>query len=114
MTLASGEVRERHLECAADLRVHVVDLARESVRRKPFRHGVGVQKRPINFFRRRAEHAMKSNRVRHNFPFLLLILLRHHWRPSDYSPSRGGNSNVILPFLSITRNAGNGLPALEM
>ena len=28
--------------------------------------------------------------------------------------SRSGNSNVILPFLSITRNAGNGLPALEM
>src|SRR5208283_1422143 len=30
------------------------------------------------------------------------------------SPSRGGNSNVILPLSSITRYAGNGLPALEM
>src|SRR6185369_13114017 len=32
----------------------------------------------------------------------------------NYSPSRGGNSKVVFPFSSITRYAGNGLPAFEM
>jgi hypothetical protein len=40
-----------------------MNLARESVRRKPFGHGIRVQKCAINPFRRGAEHSMKSNCV---------------------------------------------------
>ena len=52
VALAGGEVRERHLVGAADLGVQVVDLAGESVRRKPLGHRVGVEERPIDSFGR--------------------------------------------------------------
>ena len=45
---------------------------------------------------------------------LYLRKLRGLHAKGFYSSSRVGNSKVILPFLSITRNAGNGLPDLEM
>src|SRR5439155_1203753 len=37
-----GEIRERHLVGAAHLGIQVVNLANESVWRKPFGHGVGI------------------------------------------------------------------------
>jgi hypothetical protein len=43
MALAVAEIGERHLVCPADFRVHLMDLAGESIRWKPFGHGVGIQ-----------------------------------------------------------------------
>ena len=40
MAFAGGEIRERHFVGAADFGVQLVDLAGESVRRKPFGHRV--------------------------------------------------------------------------
>ena len=61
--LAGGEIGERHLVRAADFRVQVMNLARESVRGKPLGHRVCIQECPINPLRRRAEHSVKSNDV---------------------------------------------------
>jgi hypothetical protein len=63
MTAAGGEVGERHLERAIDLRVQVMNLARESIWRKPLGHRIRIQERAINPLRRRAEHSVKSNCV---------------------------------------------------
>ena len=63
VAVAGGEVRERHLVGAADFGVQVVNLAGEPVRRKPFGHRVGVEERPIDSFRRRTQHAVKSDGV---------------------------------------------------
>ncbi len=57
----------------------------------------------------RAKHAKVAKEK--NFYLRKLRRLR---AKDFYSSSRVGNSKVILPFLSITRNAGNGLPDLEM
>src|SRR6185295_5793633 len=61
VTGARGEVREGHLVRAADLRIDVVDLAGEAVRRKPFGHGVGIEERAIEPLRGGPEHSMKPN-----------------------------------------------------
>ena len=61
--MARGEIRERHLEGTADFGVHVMNLARESVRRKPFGHCVGIQERAIDLLRRRTEHAVKPDGI---------------------------------------------------
>ena len=63
MTLARREIRERHFVSAANFGVHLVNLGGESVRRKPFGHRVGIEKGLVNFFGRRPEDAVKSNRV---------------------------------------------------
>ena len=63
VALAGGEIGERHLVCAADFSVQVMDLARESIRWKPLGHRVRVQERAINSLRRRADHSVKSNGV---------------------------------------------------
>ena len=45
VTAAGAEIRERHLVGATDFRVQVVNLAGESVRRKPLGHRVRVEER---------------------------------------------------------------------
>jgi hypothetical protein len=40
--MSCGEIRERHLVGAAYLGIQVVNLASESVWRKPFGHCVGI------------------------------------------------------------------------
>src|SRR5262245_38961285 len=109
MTFAGAEVRERHLVGAADLGIHVVHLPGESVRRKPFAHGVGVKKGPIYLLGRCAEDAMKSDRVcRHDsfsfrwFRLGLSSLRRMNSNPQDSSPG------IFLPshtdsFPSVSR-----------
>jgi hypothetical protein len=71
VALAGAEISKRHLVGATDFRVQVVDLARESIRRKPLSQCVHIDERPINSLRRRPEHTMKSDGVyfvcRHNF-----------------------------------------------
>jgi hypothetical protein len=53
----------------------VVNLAGEAVRRQPFGDGVGFQECSIEFFWRRAKHAMKSDCVGH------FILLKKNGEP---------------------------------
>src|SRR5881394_3749454 len=61
VTGAGGEVREGHLVGAADLRIDMVNLAGEAVRRKPFGHGIGIEERPIHPLRDGPEHSVKPN-----------------------------------------------------
>jgi hypothetical protein len=61
--LAGGEIGERHLVGPADLRIHAMDLAGEAVGRQPSRHGVRVDERAIDPFRRRGQDAMQANNV---------------------------------------------------
>src|SRR5437867_1247601 len=63
VALARAEIRERHLVSAADFGVQVMNLARESVRWKPFDHGVRIEERAINSLRRRPEHSVESDGV---------------------------------------------------
>ena len=63
MALAGGEIGERHLVGAADLGIHLVDLAGESVWRKPLGHRVRIKERAIDFLGRGTEHAVKSDRI---------------------------------------------------
>jgi len=59
--VACCEVRERHAVGAADFGIHVVNLACETVWRKPLGNCVSVQERSIDAFRIGAEHAVKSD-----------------------------------------------------
>src|SRR5205814_6017692 len=61
MARAGGEVCERHLVGAAGLRLYMVNLAREAVRRKPFGHRVWIEKCAIDSLGRCTEHAVKSD-----------------------------------------------------
>jgi hypothetical protein len=63
VALARAEVHERHFVGAADLAIYVMNLAGEPVGRKPFGHGVAIEKRPIYFFWRRTEDAVKADSV---------------------------------------------------
>jgi hypothetical protein len=41
----------------------MMDFGGESVRRNPFGHGLGIEERPVNFFRRGPEHTMQSDGI---------------------------------------------------
>src|SRR5262245_61405870 len=74
VALARAEVRERYLVRAADLGVHVVNLAGESVRRQPFGHRARIQERSINPLGRRTEYTMKLDcACGHGYFSLLMI-----------------------------------------
>jgi len=114
VALTRREVRKRHLVGAADLGVHMVNLAGKAVRREPFGHGVGFKKRPIDSFRRRPQHTVKSDSVcghRHGsprFPRLMmhispspLRLYRHSFLPS-ISRCRGQHGTDTTGHRSVT------------
>src|SRR5262245_22640085 len=63
MALAGVEVGEGHSVSAANLGVHLMYFAGESVWRQPFGHGIGVEKRAVNPLRLGAKHSVKSNSV---------------------------------------------------
>jgi hypothetical protein len=75
VTLAGREINERHLVGAVDFGVQVMNLARESIRRKPLGHCVRIKERPINSLRRRPEHSVESDGLYfirwHNFSLML-------------------------------------------
>ncbi len=84
VTGARREIRKRHPVGAADLRIQMVDLAGEAVRREPLDHRVGVQERAIDALRRRSQHSVKSDGAgSHGVgPFR---------RPDDPDTDAGGN-----------------------
>jgi hypothetical protein len=63
VALAGGEISERHLVAAGDFGVQVMNLAGESIRRKPLGHCVRIEERPINSLRRCPKHSVKSDGV---------------------------------------------------
>src|SRR6202030_2671248 len=75
VTVACRKVRERHLVGAANFGIHVVNLAGETVGRKPLGHCVSVQKCAIDALGLRPEHAMKSDGScgHEQFSFRLLV-----------------------------------------
>ena len=69
--MPSSEICERHLVGAADLRVQMVNLAREAVRWKPLGHRIRIKKRSIDLFGLRTNHAVEPNCIcRCHTPFL--------------------------------------------
>jgi hypothetical protein len=79
MALAGAEIREGHPVAAADFPVCLMNLAGESIRRKPFDHGVRIQERAIDPLRLCAEHSVESNGVGvaggHNFVLWLSFIV---------------------------------------
>jgi hypothetical protein len=63
VALLAREVGEGHPVRAADFRVEVMNLARESIGRQPFHHRVRIKERPVNSLRRRLDHSMESDSV---------------------------------------------------
>src|SRR5262245_13681610 len=63
VALARGEIGKGHLERATNSGIHMMHLARKSIWRQPFRHGVRVKERPVNPFWCCTKHAMKSNSI---------------------------------------------------
>jgi hypothetical protein len=63
MTRAGAEVRERHPVAASDARVHLMDLAREAVRRQPLGHRVGIEEGAIQAIGGGAQHAVEADGV---------------------------------------------------
>src|SRR5581483_8304218 len=63
LRFARSKIRERHTKAPADHCIHLVHLTRESVRRQPFRHRVGIKKRTIDFLRRSAQDTVKLDGV---------------------------------------------------
>src|SRR4051794_8059366 len=73
MTVAGREVREGHLERAADFRVHVMDVAGKAVRRQPFCHRIGIEERAIDLVGSGTEHAVEFDGSGWHGWFLLAI-----------------------------------------
>src|SRR6185295_16250576 len=63
MAVVRGEIRKRHPECAANLRLQMVDLAGEAVGGQPFGHGIRIEKGAKNLFRRGGEDTMQTNGI---------------------------------------------------
>ncbi len=59
-------------------------------------------------------HQEKCTVELHRFHFGRIAGFKRLASASNYHSSRGGNSNVIFPLPSITKNAGNGLPAFDI
>src|SRR6185369_4530872 len=75
MTLTGREVCERHFVSASDFGIEMINLAGESIWRKPFRHGARIDEGAVNSLRFGPEHSMKSDGVGivcgHVFPLYL-------------------------------------------
>ena len=61
---AGAEVRERHPECAADLRLQVMHLGGKSAGRNPLGQGVGLQECAVEFLGRGADNPMQADGMR--------------------------------------------------
>src|SRR2546423_720160 len=99
MTRAGGEVGERHFVGAADFRVQVVHLARESVWRKPFGFRVRIEECPVDLFGRSTDDTMKADGVRGHDDYSLRLampatLLNEAGSPGAQQPETT-NADVI-------------------
>jgi hypothetical protein len=57
------EVCEGHFVGTSDLGLDVMDLAREAVRRQPFCHGIGIEKRSIDPLGWCAKYSLKFDGI---------------------------------------------------
>src|SRR2546429_2552858 len=71
MTRVRGEIRKRHPECAANLRLEMVNLAGEAVGRQPLGHGFRIEEGAKDLLRLGGEDAMQTNGIAlgHGFIF---------------------------------------------
>ncbi len=60
---AGGEIGETHPVGAAHLRIEMMDLPRESIRRQPLDLGVGIKEGAVDPVGRRAQHAVEADGV---------------------------------------------------
>jgi hypothetical protein len=92
---------------AADFRIHLVDLAGESIRRKPFRHRVGIKECAVDGLRCGAEHAVKANCVGcHDCLCCRSALIAMQWEIESAAhgvPSIGANWNMKSKSLESSR-----------
>src|SRR5580698_2596378 len=86
-----------------------MNLAAEAMRRHPFGHCVGIEERAIYPLRRRAQHAMQSNRVAHGaHPGMAT------WSISPLTTQWHPNLSVTMPK-PLAQNVGaNGMPTLPL
>ena len=102
VTLAGREVCERHLVCAANLGVQVVDLAREAVRRDPLAQGIGLEECAINFLRRRTKDAVKADSMRgHDFIFFFLEGDSSDFAVSITQRMSPGRADIAIVFYEL-------------
>jgi hypothetical protein len=64
VAVACGEIRKGHFESTADFGFNLVNLACNSVRRKPFAHCAGIEECSIDSLSGCTQHAVKSDGVR--------------------------------------------------
>jgi hypothetical protein len=72
MAFTGVEIGEGHPVTTADFGIELMDFADKSIGRKPFGHGIGIQKSAIDPLRRGAEHPVKLNGVGVGFAVSLL------------------------------------------
>src|SRR5689334_25180819 len=92
MAMAGSEICERHLVRTADLGVLLVNLARESVGRKPFGHRICLEERPIDSLGCCAQHAVKLDGVWHHL--LLSYALSITWKSYSFIMPDQGTSSI--------------------
>src|SRR5437773_4231394 len=91
MDLSRREVFERHPEFAANLRLHLLDLARKAVGRQPFGRGICFEEGSVDLLRLGGEHAVQPDSIGFRGVYFRFWLLRHNLAPSWYQdewPSR--------------------------
>src|SRR5207249_11739388 len=64
----------RHPECAANLRLEMVNLAGEAVGRQPLGHGFRIEEGAKNLFRLGGEDAMQTNGIALGHGFIFSII----------------------------------------
>jgi hypothetical protein len=70
VAVARREVPEGHFERAADLRFQMMHRAGKTVGREPFREGIRLEERAIDFLRPGRQDAVQANGAGHGgFPF---------------------------------------------
>src|SRR5215212_634842 len=101
MAVPATEIGERHAVSASDFCVEVMNLARESIWRKPFHHCVCIEKCAVNSLRRCMEHSVESDSVCvaccHNF-----LLFMDYWRTIAFAQGQNECGLTSVPTNTCT------------
>src|SRR5204863_62770 len=106
MAFTRSEISERHLIGAADLCIHLVNLSRESIWRKPFRHRIWIKECAIYFIRRGTEQP--SDAITVVWPTRKLACMILFSKPGGTVPG-GCGSGLSLKRIIISTSAPRAL-----
>src|SRR5436305_9148232 len=94
------EIRERHLERAANPGLEMMHVAGEAVRRQPFAEGVGIEEGSVDAFGGRAQNAVQGDGVGHwaTLEGIMDVILRRHVSERSFRtrvhPARGARPSI--------------------